>query len=135
MPIGRNSNYFHSCLLFLPELQYVSVCVNLHSTAVFILGTDVLCHVVASGRLSLLQRLLAANCRPRNDDMNRTLLMHALQHGQEDIVQYLLDQSSSLCIDVHQKDASGRNALFFRCYYSQAQCHPSFNQLSLHYHC
>jgi len=40
--------------------------------------------------------------------------MHALRHGQETTVQYLLDKNASIGLDVHQKDSSGRSILFYR---------------------
>ena len=79
-----------------------------------LLGADVLCYVASTGRLPLLQRLLAAGFRPRNDAAHPNILMYALQNGQEEVVQYILDNSSSLGLDIQHKDASGRNALFFR---------------------
>jgi ankyrin repeat protein len=76
-------------------------------------GNNVLFYAAAAGNLGVIKDLLKAGCPVENDAFGRSILMQAVLHGHASVVQFLFNNSKALGIDVHQRDADGRNLLFY----------------------
>ena len=76
-------------------------------------GNNVLFYAAAGGQVAMLQRLLGAGCVVQSDAHARTLLMQAALHGHVNMVEFLINNSSMLNMDIHQVDKDQRNVIFY----------------------
>ena len=61
----------------------------------------------------MVQRLLKADCPVESDGHGRTLLMQAALHGHTHMVEFLVNNSQAMGVDLEQRDQDERNVLFY----------------------